>query len=255
MSRFASGLAISLLLIPVLTFALTVNGVGAQPLNLPPEYNPLVYKRLQVVVRALDDGSILVNITATLRNEGKVMVVPGYGLIPLRIESHKRFLGLPLPSKVVANRTVKVVKARSFSTGKEMEALVLEENRTKVIRYALWQPLKPKQEESFNIVFMVDGAVERGFLFHELGFSLGPLSNKVIAGSLKVLPPPGMGITFSEPKSQWDLSGMHQGGVFKATVEFSQLPLPKLPFHGYYLVWGGLIILMLAIILVRWRRR
>ncbi len=226
---------------------------------LPEEYNPLVYERLNVVVRALSDGSIEVELTATLKNEGKVVVVPGYGRIPLKVSQQERALGLlPLPSERTVNGSVEVLEAVNVDTGRNVEALVVVENGTQVIRYALWQPLKPGETSRLRLVFRIDGVVGKGILFDELSFSIGPLSNYVREGSLRVVPPDGLTVTFSDPPSGegvWDLSGTGPERSFEVTVEFSALPLPRLPVHGYLVVWGGLIVLVLALILIRIIRR
>ncbi len=241
-----------LVLLLVMTFILS--SAQAQGQQVPQEYNPLVYERLDVVVRALSNGSVLVELTATLRNEGKVMVVPGYGRIPLTVAQQERILGLPLPSERVVNGSVKVLEAVDVDAGKKVEALVVSENGTQVIRYALWQPLRPGESSKLKLVFRIDRSVGKGVLFDELGFSLGPLSNHVREGSLRVVAPPGATITFSYPPSSeglWDLSGLDPGRSLKITVEFSSLPLPQLPVHGYLVLWGGLILLIIALIVIR----
>ncbi len=245
-------------LVFLLVMALIVSSVHVRAQRLPPEYNPLVYERLDVVVRALPNGSMLVELTAVLRNDGKVMVVPGYGRIPLTVLKQERLLGLPLPSEMALNGSVEILEAVDMGTGRDVEALVVTENGTRVIRYALWQPLKPGETSRLRLVFRIDGAVEKGVLFDELGFSLGPLSNRVEAGSLEVIAPTGATVTFSDPPSsdgRWDLSGMGPGRPFRVTVEFSSLPLPHLPVHGYLILWGGLIFLILVLILIRVRIR
>ncbi len=224
---------------------------------LPPEYNPLVYERLDVVVRALPNGSALVEFTAALKNEGKVVVVPGYGMIPLTVSQRETFLGLPLPSERTSNGSINILGAKNLDTGRKIEALVINRNGTRAIRYSLWQPLKPGDVERIRLVFRVDGAIAQGVLFNEMDLSLGPLSNTVKEGTLRVIPPLGQRITFSDPPSEggsWDISGTGPRGSFKISVEFSQIPLPLMPFHGYFVIWGGVILLILVLILVRLRR-
>ncbi|MDK2383765.1 MAG: hypothetical protein QI199_03000, partial [Candidatus Korarchaeota archaeon] len=198
--------------------------VGAQQ-TLPPEYNPLVYERLDVVVRALPNGSALVEFTAALRNEGKVMVVPGYGLIPLTVSQRETFLGLPLPSEKTSNGSISILEAENLDTGRKMEALIITKNGTRAIRYSLWQPLKPGDVERIRLIFRIDGAIAKGVLFDEMDFSLGPLSNTVKEGTLRVIPPPNQRITFSDPPLEggsWDISGTRSRGSFKISVEFSR---------------------------------
>ncbi|GEM_PF-2291894 len=245
-------------LVLLLIMTLILSSAQAQGQQVPQEYNPLVYERLDVVLRPLSNGSVLVELTATLRNEGKVMVVPGYGRIPLTVMRQERILGLPLPSERPVNGSVKVLEAADISTGRKVEALVMSENGTQVIRYALWQPLRPGESSKLKLVFRIDGAVEKGVLFNELGFSLGPLSNRVREGSLRVVAPPGSTITFSDPPSSsgtWDISDLDPGRPFRVTVELSSLPLPQLPVHGYFVLWGGLILLIIALIVIRIRSR
>ncbi len=229
---------LSLTLLPTCTVGTAAQAQG----TVEGTYNPLIYSRLDVTVRLSRDGRATVDMRITIRNEGKVLVVPGYGRVPLNLRR--------------GNSTVEILRSVDLDTGRKIEAVVLDVNGTKVVRYAMWQPLKPNEERSIELVFRVGGVLARGLLFDEFGMTIGPLSNRVEEGRLRIIPPQGEFITYSEPPGdgEWDLSGLDPGGVMRVSVEFGPLPF-RSPIRGYILFWGGIAAVALVLILVRIRRR
>ncbi len=232
-------------LIPLILFlALTAHDCArlvAQD-SITDYYNPLVYRRLDITVRLAKDGWATVEMGVTIRNEGDVLVVPGYGTVPLNLRG--------------GNSTVEVLRSIDPDTGRKVEAVVLEVNGSKVVRYAMWDPLRPGEEKRVELAFRVSGVLARGLLFDEFGMTIGPLSNRVINGGLRVVPPPGEYITYSEPPGdgEWDLSGLGPGRTMRVNVEFGPIPF-RSPIRGYILLWGGVAALALILILVRIRKR
>ncbi|MDK2465023.1 MAG: hypothetical protein QI223_09665 [Candidatus Korarchaeota archaeon] len=247
---FASALVIALCL-P------TLHALGAQG-----EYNPLVYERLEVTARVSEDGAVTVTVRATLRNDGRVPVVPGYGKLPVSGIRQRSAGGLPLPGQRRVNLSVTVLSARDLTRNVDMEVVPLWENGSLVLRYSLWQPLRPGQRESFEFSFRIENGVARGVLFDEFAFGIGPISNRVERGRVVIFPPAGSRVTYASPgpgsrgeSVEWDLSGLPEGGRVRVWVEFSPLPLPMLPIKGYLVFWGALIVVMLVLIASRALRR
>ncbi len=226
------------------------------------EYNPLVYEKLEVTVQVSEDGSVTVTIRATLRNDGRVPVVPGYGRLPVSGIKQKSAGGLPLPGEERVNLSVTVLSARDLTRNVDMEVVPLWQNGSLVLRYSLWQPLRPGQRESFELSFRIENGVARGVLFDEFAFGIGPISNRVEQGKVVVVPPPGSRVTYASPSPaakdgsvEWDVSGLPEGGRVRVWVEFSPLPFPLLPIKGYLAFWGVLIAIMLVLIASRAFRR
>lgn len=224
------------------------------------EYNPLVYETLEVSARVSGGGSVTVTIRATLRNDGRVPVVPGYGKLPVGGVRQRTAGGLPLPGEKRVNLSVKVLSARDLTRGLDMEVVPLWENGSLVLRYSLWQPLKPGEAESFELTLRIDDGVASGVLFDEFAFGVGPVSSRVESGRVVVVPPDGRTITYASPRPdarggegsvEWDLSGLPSGGRVRVWVEFSPLPLPLLPVRGYLLLWGVVIAAAASAILLR----
>ena len=93
-------------------------------------YNPLVYSRLDVTVRLTRDGRATVDMRITIRNEGKVLVVPGYGRVPLNLRGE--------------NSTVEILRSVDLNTGRKIEAVVLDVNGTKIVSCLLYTSPSPR---------------------------------------------------------------------------------------------------------------
>ncbi len=237
---------VALCSVGVLAVLLTSTGVAPARAQ---EYNPLVYENLEIEVKVSGDGSLTLSIAATLRNDGRVPVVPGYGRLPVTGVRQRSLSGLPLPGAERANLSVDVLSARDVTRGVDMEVVPLWENGSLVLRYSLWQPLRPGESESFELTIRVSDAVASGVLFDELSFGMGPFSNRVESGRVAIIPPEGRRFTYASPDPsgvnggalEWDLSGLPAGGRVSLWVEFSPLPLPRLPIKGYFVFWGGVL--------------
>ncbi len=229
---------------------IAVGRVGAQ------EYNPLVYENLNIEIELDGDGSATFTIHVVLRNDGRVPVVPGYGMIVVGGVAQRRVLGLPLPGSSPQNVSLEILYGKDLTRGTEIEVVPLPgENGSVKVRYSLWQPLRPGQSEEFVFSFTVHNAVATGVLFDEFSLEIGPFSSDVERGSLKIIPPSGTKITYVSPRPsslsgsvEWQIDGLKSGTPITIQVELSSLPLPTLPARGYMLVWGAAILVLLTLI-------
>jgi len=192
------------------------------------EYNPLVFEWVKVSVSFQGDGSAVFRLCGTLKNEGNVVVVPGYGLL-----------------KVSAPSITDL-----SATGPEgpIEATVSEEGDLKIIRYSLWEPLEPGETVNVSISFRVPSA-SSGLLFKEAVLGVGGFSNSVEKGVLEVLPPPGSYITYSSRELPLSLDGLPQGEGVEVELEFGPLPA-RLPVKASIVTWAA-ILAALAVIALR----
>lgn len=150
------------------------------------------------------------------------------------------------------------IKANIGGSMKDIPARdVIEEDGNNVIYYEIWRPITPGERLNIQVDFETD-IITKGFLFKQLDMKFGepelPIDKMVFSLTL----PQGKRITFAEP--ELTAKGKNSGTIeFEApganneaalTVEYSSLPLPTLPFHGYWL-WMILVIMSLALFFIR----
>ncbi|RLG48958.1 MAG: hypothetical protein DRO06_00340 [Thermoproteota archaeon] len=191
------------------------------------EYNPLVFEWVEVSVSFQGDGSAVFEMRGMLKNEGEVVVVPGYG-----------FLKVSAPS-------VEDLSARG--PGGPIEATVSEEGDLKVIRYSLWEPLEPGEAVNVSISFRVPSA-SSGLLFREAVLGVGGFSSSVERGVLQVSPPPGSHITYSSRDLPLSLDGLPQGEGVEVEVEFGPLPA-RLPVKASIATWTAVLAVLAVVAL------
>lgn len=152
-------------------------------------------------------------------------------------------------------RNVQVNVGGSIKNVKQRD--IIEEDGNNVIYYEIWRPISPKERLNIEVNFDTDINAE-GFLFKQLDLKFGepelPVDKMVFSLQL----PPGKTITYSDPEltEKKDGSGTMvfnkpgEDNQASLTVEYSSLPLPTLPFHGYWL-WLLLVLVSFAMFLVR----
>jgi hypothetical protein len=134
---------------------------------------------------------------------------------------------------------------------------VIEEDGNNVIYYEVWRPITPGERLTIQVDFDAD-IDAKGFLFKQLDISFGepelPIDKMVF--SLRL--PPGKTITFADPElttksknsGTIEFESPGENNEASLTVEYSTLPLPTLPFHGYWL-WLIMVFMSLALFLVK----
>ena len=135
---------------------------------------------------------------------------------------------------------------------------LIEEDDGAVIYYEIWRPIAPGERLNIQIIFDTDIKIE-GFLFKQLDMNFGepelPIDKMVFSLTL----PPGMSITYADPalsKKEANTGRIEfetpiQGNDARVSIEYSFLPIPTLPFHGYWL-WLGLVIMSLILFIIKY---
>lgn len=139
------------------------------------------------------------------------------------------------------------------------EADIIEEDGNKVIYYEIWRPIT--FNERLNIVVSFDTVIEtQGILFKQLNLNFGDPELPIEKMMFNLVLPEGERITFSEPPItekngnsvviEIPANMVEKFQTEPIDVEYSSLPLPVLPFHGYWL-WLILIVMSAAITLLK----
>lgn len=136
---------------------------------------------------------------------------------------------------------------------------VIEEDGNKVIYYEIWRPITRNERLTVEVKF--DTFLEpQGILFKQLNLNFGEPEIRIEKMIFNLILPSGNHITFSEPnvienngnsvviEIPANLIKKYQSEAID--VEYSVLPLPLMPFHGYWL-WLLLIIMSAGIALMR----
>ncbi len=137
------------------------------------------------------------------------------------------------------------------------EDIVLEDGN-KVVYYEIWRPISPRERLSVEIDFRTQ-VRPQGVLFKQLDLSFGEPEIPIERMGLSMSFPSGRSLTYSNllvterdgntafidiPRETIDSDDQ------RIVVEYSTLPLPMLPFHGYWL-WLLLIVMSAAILTLK----
>lgn len=135
------------------------------------------------------------------------------------------------------------------------EDIVLEDGN-KVVYYEIWRPIETGERLNVEVDFRTD-VEPQGVLFKQLNLNFGEPDIPIDQMALSVTVPSGRRVTYSnlpitgsdgntaDIEVPRELIDVYQDESI--VVEFSALPLPTLPFNGYWL-WL-LLIVMSAMIL------
>lgn len=139
---------------------------------------------------------------------------------------------------------------------KELETFELVDGKP-VIYYDVWRPISPGEKLKVSVSFDLADFVKKGIFFQELEFELGTLVVPVDSAALYLKLPKEKYVSFSDPK--YKSSGII--GDFKTyeyeispgsriSAEYSSIPLPTLPFNGYW-IWSGFALICLLYFVVQ----
>lgn len=139
---------------------------------------------------------------------------------------------------------------------KQLENYELVEGRP-VIYYDVWRPISPGEKLKVSVSFDLENFIKKGIFFQELEFELGSLVVPVDSAAFYLKLPKDKYVSFSDPK--YISSGVI--GEFKTyeyqivpgsrvNAEFSSIPLPTLPFNGYW-IWSGFAVICLMYFVVQ----
>ena len=136
---------------------------------------------------------------------------------------------------------------------------IVFEDGNQVVYYDIWRPITPGESLSIEINFRT--RIEpQGVLFKQLDLSFGEPDIPIERMSLSLALPTGRSLTFSNlPVTNRDANTalidipsdvVRTREDKNIIVEYSSLPLPNLPFHGYWL-WLVLIFMSAAILVLK----
>lgn len=166
-------------------------------------------------------------------------IVPGFAKLTL-------FSGAdPQNIQVDIDGSVKILEKYELLEGKP------------VIYYDIWRPISPGEKLKVSVSFDLADFVKKGIFFQELDFELGRLVVPVDSATLYLKLPKDKYVSFSDPK--YVSSGII--GEFKTyeyniapgsmvSAEYSSIPLPTLPFNGYW-IWSGFAAICLMYFVVQ----
>ncbi|MFP4117342.1 MAG: hypothetical protein ACLFTR_00300 [Candidatus Woesearchaeota archaeon] len=136
---------------------------------------------------------------------------------------------------------------------------VVVEDGNNVVYYEIWRPISPSEELSVEINFKTD-IEPQGVLFKQLDLSFGEPEIPIERMGLSLTFPTGNSLTYANlPVTEKDANTAFISIPREVTsssddenilVEYSTLPLPVLPFHGYWL-WLLLIVMSAAILTLK----
>ncbi|MBN2880916.1 hypothetical protein JXM83_02580 [Candidatus Woesearchaeota archaeon] len=126
-----------------------------------------------------------------------------------------------------------------------------------VIYYDIWRPLSSGERLSVAVSFDLDDFVKTGILFQEINFEIGQLMIPVDMAKFTLKIPSGKHLTFNAPKYDAKYK-LDDGIVYEYNVnpgasinaEFSSVPLPTLPFNGYW-IWAIFAMMCLVYFLMQ----
>jgi len=155
----------------------------------------------------------------------------------------------------------KNVKVKIGNTALRVDETV--EDGKKAISYFVWQPLLTGESTHLTIDFDTENVIRSGLLFSEISFTASDPSVPINDLELIVEAPESNSITYAEPRPSsvngnravFRFDELNPSDSRKVTVEYTPLAiLPFLPFHGYWL-WLGIVILTLVVSIFIVRRR
>ncbi len=202
----------------------------------------LEIEEMKVYVFATEKAHVKYEIK--LRNKIDKPLVPGISELRLQKVENPKLLFFSIPIGEY-RKAVEVENLKAYSGNLNFKASVEHFNDYTTIYYEVWYPIEPYGERVVTIEFDAN-LVDHGLIFKSITIPVG--------GDIDVK---RLDLDIS---SHWKLCYLE--GVVESvpanhiafiTAEFSILPLPLLPFRGYILFWGSLLILIavLALLLMR----
>ncbi|MFN3383461.1 MAG: hypothetical protein ACK401_01025 [Archaeoglobaceae archaeon] len=179
-----------------------------------------------------------------LKNKIDKPIVPGISELRLQKVENPKLLFFSIPIGEY-RKAVEVENLKAYSGNLNFKSSTEHFNDYTAIYYEVWYPIEPYGERVVTIEFDAN-LVDHGLIFKSITI---PVGGDVDVRSLDL-----------DISSDWKLcyfegivDSVPANHIAFITAEFSILPLPLLPFRGYVLFWGSLMILIavLALVLVR----
>ncbi|MFW6230628.1 MAG: hypothetical protein ACOC32_01245 [Nanoarchaeota archaeon] len=138
------------------------------------------------------------------------------------------------------------------------ENVILEDGNY-VIYYEIWRPITKGEKLDVTVDFTTE-LNPQGILFKQLNLNFGEPEIPIEKMALNLNLPSGKSLTYANPEAESAESGsvmieiprslIKQYQEEPITVEYSSLPLPTLPFNGYWL-WLVLIVMSAMIMMMK----
>lgn len=144
---------------------------------------------------------------------------------------------------------------------KRLDDYELVENKP-VIYYDIWRPLSQGEELEVIVNFELENFVQSGLLFQEIDFQIGQLMIPVEEAKFRLKLPSNKYVSYSKPSYSSKFKEVNTDNrnfkVYeyditpnsKINAEFSFIPLPTLPMHGYWL-WAGFALVCMIYFLIQ----
>ncbi len=217
-------------------------------LNFVPAY-ALEQNSAKMLLQKLDN--YVVDITVV--NDKTVHVIQGFDIV----SQHKDSI-IPGRAKLVLYNGMNPRNAVANIGGSRKDISsqdIIEEDGNKVIYYEIWRPIAPGESLPIQIEFDTD-LTAKGFLFKQMNLNFGEPELEINKMFFILNLPEKYGVTYSEPAltssdgQKYIIEFDNVNHEESVVVEYSPLPLPVLPFHGYWL-WLTLVIISLGLFAYR----
>jgi hypothetical protein len=193
----------------------------------------------------LDDGRIKVTKELALGNEGNNPIVPGV----MHFEVYE-YDG----DKKVASQ---VENLYAHNQGERLSVSLEKKDEYTDIIVDVWNPLLPEFKFPMTITYDVLYD-EKGIVFHELYFPVETTTVRVNQGKMVILIPKKYHVTYA-PKADVSKDDLYtivswDNPDYDVMIEYSSLPLPRMPFKSSTLFWF-IVIIFLSMITVYYSKK
>lgn len=188
----------------------------------------------------------------TIQNLVKYPLVPGIGELRLQKEESKKILIIPIPF-TKEKKPVKIENLRGYyiigDKKYPMDVNVSYKDTYSVITYQVWEPIDGGKNITLIIEYDAD-IVDNGILFKTVSIPIGGDLN-IKNFHINFVSP--YYLTYQEPDG--NNFQIPKKTLLIINAEFSILPLPKLPVHGYVVFWLSILCILIIIFVYTELRR
>ncbi|WP_457613836.1 hypothetical protein [Methanocaldococcus sp.] len=188
----------------------------------------------------------------TIKNLVKYPLIPGFAELRLQKEEPKRIFFIPIPfTKEKKPIKIENLKGYYILNGKKypLDINVSYKGNYSVITYQIWDPIEGGKNITLIIEYDAD-IVDDGILFKTVSIPVGgDLTIKHF--HIEFISP--YHLTYQDPDGN-DFQ-IPKNTLLIINAEFSPLPLPKLPVHGYMVFWLTLLCIVILIFVYTELRR
>lgn len=185
----------------------------------------------------LQDGVLHIERSIVLKNVGGAPVIPG----ELHFKLHELLKDQEIGPEI---RNLKA--SDQYKT--ELRSNIVRTNSQTDLIISVWNPLLP--DFSYPLSMSYDFVFEpKGLLFYEISVPQEETTIPILISSNKFLLPDKYKVTFAPNASVDNVNGfsiVSWAGRDSMSIEYSKIPLPRLPIKGVNVFWISLIVLLLV---------